>query len=165
MTNRAPASVTPSRKRIRLDAAEYRAEGRVFLVTICTVDRRPWFSLHPPLADIATATIVAIADARWSTLHAWCVMPDHVHLLMEDTDVVGYVRVFKGSLTTRARCIDPHHRLWQRSFHDHAPRSGVVLVETARYVLDNPVRAGIVAAAAQYRWSGSGTWPDWRNWG
>jgi len=165
MTNRAPASVTPRRKRIRLDAAEYRAEGRVFLVTICTVDRRPWFSLHPPLADIATATIVAIADARWSTLHAWCVMPDHVHLLMEDADVVGYVRVFKGSLTTRARCIDSHRRLWQRSFHDHAPRSRESLFETARYVLGNPVRAGIVAKAAEYRWSGSGTWPDRSGWG
>ena len=165
MTNRAPASAAPRRKRIRLDAAEYRAPGRVFLVTICTDIRRPWFSLHPALADITAATIVAIADARWTTLHAWCVMPDHVHLLMEDADVVGYVRAFKGSLTTRAQRIDPNGRLWQRSFHDHAPRSGEGLLETARYVLGNPVRAGIVAEAAEYRWSGSRTWPDRMDWG
>jgi len=164
MTNRTPEYATPRRKRIRLDSALYHAEGRVFLVTICTAGRHPWFSLHPSLANKTAATIVVLANARWTTLHAWCVLPDHVHILMEDPDVVGYVRVLKGSLTTCARRIDPQRRLWQRSFHDHAPRSGEGLLETARYVLGNPVRAGIVAAAAEYRWSGSETWPNRMDW-
>lgn len=164
MTLNIPASDTPHRKPIRLAAARYRGGGRVFLVTACTEDRHPWFSLHPVLADQATAVIDDLVAARGTILYAWCVMPDHVHLLMEDTDVIGYIRAFKGRVTACARRSDPVRRLWMRSFHDHALRDGERLADTARYVLGNPVRAGIVAEASLYRWSGSGVWTDWRSW-
>ena len=165
MINGVPAYDTYHRRRIRLDPAIYRGRGLVFLVTVCTNDRHPWFSRHPALADDAAAGIEDIAAARGTILHAWCVMPDHVHLLIDDVDVTAFVRVFKGKLTSSARWTDPARRLWQRSFHDHALRSGECVEKTVRYILSNPVRAGIVAVASQYRWSGSGSWPEWRDWG
>lgn len=157
-----PDSGIPCRKRIRLDLAPYRGGGQVFLLTICTDGRHPWFSLHLDLADHAAAEIVTLAAARGTVLHAWCVMPDHLHLLVNDVDVIDFVRILKGRVLVHARRVDAGRRLWQRSFHDHALRTEERETDAVRYVLFNPVRAGIVAAAGEYRWSGSETRPDWR---
>jgi REP element-mobilizing transposase RayT len=150
------------RKRIRLCPTIYRASGQVFFLTICTENRRPWFSLHPSLAADAAAEIDASARAGGTKLHAWCVMPDHVHLLVEGGDVIDLVRAFKGRTSAIARHLEPRYRLWQRGFHDHALRADEQVVNAARYVLFNPVRARIVENPGDYRWMGSVTWPDWR---
>ena len=164
MSSVTPAPDRPHRKRIRLDPAFYRGGVQAFLVTICVVDRRPWFSQHPALADYAATEVAALAANRGAILHAWCVMPDHLHLLIADVDVVDFIRILKGRVAVHARRADAGRRFWQRSFHDHAPRSGEDLYCMARYVLENPVRAGIVTTASEYRWAGSGTWVDWREW-
>ncbi len=44
---------------------------------------------------------------------------------------------------------------WQRSFYDHALRTDEDLVHTARYVLANPVRAGLVHDFRDYPLCGS----------
>jgi REP element-mobilizing transposase RayT len=49
-------------------------------------------------------------------------MPDHVHLLVQDHDVVEYVRLVKGRTTPSARQHARGRRLWQRSFYDHGLR-------------------------------------------
>jgi hypothetical protein len=52
--------------------------------------------------------------------------------------------------------------LWQRSFYDRALRNEESLESVARYIFFNPVEAGLVEQWADYRWSGSVVWPDWR---
>jgi len=89
-------------------------------------------------------------------------MPDHVHLLLQDQEVVGLIRLFKGRMTPRARSIEPKRQLWQRSFFDHALRKEESLSEIACYIWENPVRAEIVEEPQEYPWSGSEVWPDWR---
>lgn len=158
------ANPNPHRTHIRLPLGTCRRSYHVFFVTICTAERHPWFAHHPLLAGQTGAVINDLAAARGSTLHAWCVMPDHVHFVLADTDVVEYVRFLEGRTAIGARRIEPGRRLWQRSFHDHALRSGESLLAAVRYVLENPVRAAVVARAEAYCWSGSATWPDWRSW-
>jgi REP element-mobilizing transposase RayT len=84
--------------------------------------------------------------------HAWCVMPDHMHAVVAPTpggDVVDWVQAFKGSVAADARRLGLRG-LWQRSFHDRAVRSDEAICDVIRYVLANPVRAGLV--------------PHWRQW-
>ena len=96
-------------------------------------------------------------------MYAWCVMPDHVHLLLQDSDIVSFIRKTKGRLTTESRRLEPERKLWQRSFYDHAIRTDEKMIDVARYIFENPVRAKMVTSASDYPWSGSIVWPDWRN--
>ena len=70
-------------------------------------------------------------------------MPDHIHLLLQDNNVMEVVRLLKGRLTPGARRLEPGRALWQRSFYDHAPRQVESLTDVAFYIWQNPVRAGI----------------------
>ena len=89
-------------------------------------------------------------------------MPDHVHLLVQDPDVVDLVRLFKGRSTPSARRHEPGRRLWQRSFHDHGLRREESVETVAKYIFENPMRAGLVENPAEYPWSGSSVWQNWR---
>lgn len=151
----------PVRRKIRLPEYVYRT-GHAFLVTVATADRFPWFRVHATFAERAVAVLNETALTRQTALYAWCIMPDHVHLLAQDTNLVDFVRLFKGRLTPIARQLQPAQPLWQRSFHDHGLRREESIEHVAQYVFENPVRAGLVACAQEYPWSGSNVWPDWR---
>ena len=153
------------RKKIRLPLVEYDWTN-IFSITVSTQDRYEWFAYHPRLADEIVSVVLHASRERGSGLLAWCVMPDHVHLLLRDADVVAFVRLFKGRCTPVARLFEKERRLWQRSFFDHGVRREESLLDIARYILANPVKAGLVVEAKDYKWSGSEAWPAWRedNW-
>ena len=151
----------PKRKSVRLPTDAYRRND-AFSVTIAASQRYPWFGLYAELADAAVRLLCDLAAERETALYAWCVMPDHVHLLLQDGDIVEFVRLFKGRMTPRGRVLEYERVLWQRSFYDHALRKEESLTTVAIYIWQNPVRAGIADHAASYAWSGSLVWPDWR---
>jgi putative transposase len=151
----------PERKTIRLPRQVYQHHNG-FSITIAAAQRYPWFGIHVELADSAVSLLTDLASERETALYAWCVMPDHVHLLLQDRDIVEFVRLFKGRMTPQSRSLEPTRVLWQRSFYDHCLRGEESLTTVAVYIWDNPVRAGLVDAAAQYAWSGSLVWPGWR---
>jgi putative transposase len=150
----------PVRKKIRLPSPVY-SQDRAFFTTIATHHKHPWFRLHRQLCDTAIQMFRDLASARGIIIYAWCIMPDHVHLLLEGLEVINFIRLFKGRMTP-ARAIDPDLRLWQRSFYDHALRKEESLSEIACYIWENPVRAAMVEDSTEYPWSGSEVWPDWR---
>lgn len=84
-------------------------------------------------------------------------MPDHLHWLVqlgEPSPLPAAVQRLKGR---SARAVNGWLRrrgaLWQRGFHDHALRREDDLATVARYVVRNPVRAGLVRRV--------GDWPLW----
>ncbi len=153
--------VLPRRKKLRLSRAEYQ-QGNAFSITIGTYSRYPWFRLYPELASIAVQVLCHVGTAREAALYAWCIMPDHVHLLLQDNDLSGFVRLFKGKMTPKASSIEPGRKLWQRSFYDHGLRREESLSDIARYIWENPVRAGIIDNPVNYVWSGSLVWDCWQ---
>ena len=150
------------RKTIRL-AAEAYCQGNPFSITIGTYDRYPWFQLHHQLSTTTVDILLGLARNRGSSLYAWCIMPDHIHLLLSNDSILDFVRLFKGKLIPEGRLLNPRRRLWQRSFYDHALRMEEDLFEVAHYIWHNPVRAGIVDHAADYEFSGSLVWGNWRH--
>jgi len=150
-----------TRRKIRLDRYLYGFE-HIFSLTITTFGRYRWFSAYPKLADEFITILINCARTRSCELYAWCVMPEHTHILIRDEDVVDFVRLIKGRATPIARQFEPGRRLWQRSFYDHALRSEDDVSQIARYIFENPVRAGLTDNLTAYRWSGSLVWENWR---
>jgi putative transposase len=89
-------------------------------------------------------------------------MPEHVHLLLQDDNIIEFLRRIKGKMVPKAAALKPDQRLWQRSFYDHGIRKEETLEKIAAYIWENPVRAGLVGHATEYTWSGSLEWPNWR---
>ena len=92
------------------------------------------------------------------TLIAYCLMPDHVHLLVRPEggeNVVDFVRRVKSRATRVYWSEGGAGRLWQRGFYDHILREDEDLEHVVRYVLANPVRAGLVSELTEYPYSGS----------
>ncbi len=141
----------------RLPRDRYR-DGHAFLVTVVTHQRRPWFE-NEAMAKAATALL-----DQHEGLYAWCILPDHIHLLLEADDALTWIQRFKGRLTPIFRRLRPGQRLRQRSFHDRALRKEEDLRDAALYTWANAVEAELCEAPADHRWSGSTTWPDWRDW-
>lgn len=92
---------------------------------------------------------------RW-TCHAYCLMTNHYHLMIDtpDANLSRGMRQLNGVFTQR------FNRRHERVGHVLQGRFKAILVEReshllelARYVVLNPVRAGIVGAAEDYRWS------------
>jgi REP element-mobilizing transposase RayT len=148
-------------KKIRLPLTVYRQERTVF-VTISTHHRQKWFLDFPSLAQEASDILLKTARERSSSIFAWCIMPDHVHLLVGDDDIVSFVRTFKGRLVPKARGLSPKRKLWQRSFYDHILRKAESAMDVAGYIFENPVRSGLVVLPQEYLFVGSEVWPDWR---
>ena len=151
----------PVRKKIRLPLPVY-SQGNAFFITITAHQKHPWFRLHPQLSETAINIMQELASLRDAAIYSWCIMPDHVHLLLQDQEVVDFVRLLKGKMTPRARKIEPERRLWQRSFFDHALRKEESLTDIACYIWQNPLRAAMADEPEEYPWSGSEVWPDWR---
>jgi REP element-mobilizing transposase RayT len=111
--------------------------------------------------DITLACCLHDHEAKYR-LHVAVVMPDHVHLILTPlTDetrrlIVSLIEIMKGVKGASAHAIT--HRLghrgtvWQEESFDHVLRSSENLDAKIEYVLQNPVRAGLVQNWQQYRW-------------
>ena len=83
-------------------------------------------------------------------------MPDHLHMLVQASDgshLAGFMKTFK-QLTSFQHKRRTGRLLWQRSYYDHVLRGQHELQAAVDYIAYNPVRAGLVEAAADYPHSG-----------
>ncbi len=145
----------PSRKPIRLPAGAYAVPGSAWLVTIGAADRAHVFADHA-LARAVTALLEERCPAMGATLDAYCLMPDHAHLLLQITtgNLIDVVRDAKSRTTHLWWNHDGSGPLWQRSFHDRGLRTPAHYDLACAYILENPVRAGLVAAWSDYPFLG-----------
>ena len=128
--------------------------GRAYILTTVTAERRPVFSGLTCGREIAQA-IAHHDEAGWSKSLAWVVMPDHMHWLLvlgERGGLDDLMRSFKGYT---ARILNEHLQrkgqpLWQPGYHDHAVRRDEDLRKLARYIIGNPLRAGLVEDIREY---------------
>lgn len=149
------------RKTIRLPEGAYHAHT-LFSITAATYQRYPWFQIHPGMNLTAILAMIVTAKDRNAKIYAWCIMPDHIHLLLQDSNCIEFMHLFKGRMTARAHYLDPGRRLWQRSFYDHAIRCEENINAAAVSMWENPVRSGLADRAGSYSGNGSLVWADWR---
>ena len=126
--------------------------GRPYLVTTVTLDRLPLFcDWHMGLSLVDS--LRNTQEHHYADTLAWVVMPDHLHWLVtpvsESLDAI--VRRVKSC---SARAINQNKgttgSFWQKCYHDHAVRKEEDIRATARYIIANPLRAGIVEHIGDY---------------
>ena len=147
-----PEHLVPRRKPLRLQQFDYTSRQPYF-VTVCTHDRKPLFVDHRMGVAVPDCILEGARETAFAVL-AVCVMPDHWHALVMplrgDNTLGDMVRSAKGKTTTRLRALGATGRIWQRQFYDHVVRGEEDLRQVAEYIVNNPVRKGLVAAAADY---------------
>jgi putative transposase len=143
-------------RRPRLNPALYIGFQRYFL-TFCTAQRQSHFIDAESVACVRDQILqVAASSDMKETAH--CFMPDHVHLLVEGrseaADALAFVHRAK-QLSAYAFSQAQGQKLWQPSFFDRILRDDEESLSVARYIIENPERAGLVKKPEDYPFLGS----------
>ncbi|WP_153774823.1 transposase [Pseudomonas sp. MNR3A] len=126
--------------------------GRCYLLTAVTHERQPLFH------DLRSARLLVkqlrLSDQEnASRTLAWVLMPDHLHWLIELRGVTlgSLMRRFKSrSAITLRKSGVRHVPIWQPGYHDAALRKEEDVLQAARYIIANPLRAGLVSSVREY---------------
>jgi REP element-mobilizing transposase RayT len=121
--------------------------NHAYLVTIVTASRLPVFTSFIT-ARMAVRCIHDSKIVKHAQTLAFVVMPDHVHWLFqmeEHGSLPEMIRLYKAKVSLLMQ-----QRIWQRGFHDHALRSDEDVRDIARYIVANPLRAGLVNSIGEY---------------
>lgn len=136
-----------------LREGRHSSAGQIYWVTFATKQRQRLFEDHEAARIVARS----IADRRlWyrSGLLAWVLMPDHWHGLVElgcfdELSVVVQRLKTNTARSLRSQC-PAVSSVWSAGFHDRAVRPDENLLAAARYLVANPVRAGLVRKVGEY---------------
>ena len=111
---------------------------------------------NPRVADIVEATLIHGHGAAY-TLHGWCVMPNHVHVIVEPTGITALssiVHAWKSVSARRANAqLGRTGQFWLREYYDRYIRDDVHLAAAIRYTEHNPVAAGLCVSPDDWLWS------------
>jgi REP element-mobilizing transposase RayT len=127
--------------------------GAAYHVVLTVEGRIPLFADFW-VARVAIREMRRIQEAGFVESLAWVVMPDHLHWLFvlgAEWSLATVMQQYKGA---SARAINlvrgVRGPLWQRAYYDHAVRKEEDLQDMARYIVGNPLRAGLVADVGDY---------------
>ncbi|RMR13342.1 REP-associated tyrosine transposase [Pseudomonas syringae group genomosp. 3] len=136
----------------RLRIGRISGTGQIYLVTAKTFERNPVFS-DWRMGRLLVDELRQVQERQLANSLAWVVMPDHIHWLLQLNShslsrIVQRVKSKSAIAINKAKgCSGP---FWQSGFHDINVRSEDSLVGFARYIVANPVRAGLVKSVRDY---------------
>jgi putative transposase len=143
MPYKKPASHTLRKGRVSL-------ENQIYLVTFVTENRKNRFTDF----QCARLMIRSLKNSRHTKTLAFIVMPDHVHWLIQLLDETPLSKVLQTTKSASAHQLNHYlkrkGRFWQDGFHDHALRKEEAVIDAARYIIANPLRAGLVSSVRDY---------------
>jgi putative transposase len=123
------------------------------------------------LSNNAVAQTIADSIQHWNdkryTVVCYCIMPNHVHMVI---DIGGFtvdeyrnktsyrlsriMETLKGYTAKAAnKILSRNGHFWQKESYDHVVRDGNELNRIIRYVMDNPVKAGLVSIPEEWKWT------------
>ncbi len=139
------ASVVHSPGRQSLRMGRVSLPNHFYHVTMVTEGREPVFEEFSTASAACRAFSIDSLSPHCTTL-AFVVMPDHVHWLFQlHSQLSSVVKIYKVRVTmTIGRSI------WADGYHDHALRQEEDIRKVARYIVANPLRAGLVTEIGQY---------------
>ncbi|RQW28246.1 transposase [Rhodobacteraceae bacterium CH30] len=127
--------------------------GQAYLLTSVTRERLPVFADFRCVRLLVRTLQQADQLGRSQTL-AFVVMPDHLHWLLQLGScslalLMNQVKA-QSACAVNAYCQCKGRAVWQKGFHDHALRHEEDLAAVARYIVANPLRAGLVQRIGDY---------------
>ena len=134
-----------------LRQGRFSALGQEYFITTVVQHRTPIFSDFYLARSYVTCLKTVAFD--FGEVLAWVVMPDHVHFLfrLDSGQLSRFMQTLNGY---SSRCIQQRRkgrgRLWQPGYFDHALREEESRLAIARYIVANPLRAGLVGKLGEY---------------
>ena len=122
-------------------------DGQVYHIIAATQRRAPVFS---DFNQARVAIRVLMDEDKLGTVStlAFVLMPDHLHWLVQLGDHADIRKVVGRVKSLIARRLD--QPVWQPGFYDHALRKDEDVATVARYIVANPLRAGLVSRLGDY---------------
>jgi putative transposase len=115
--------------------------------------RRPLFR-NFIVGRMVVTEMRSLHDSAAVSSIAWVIMPDHVHWLFQLGDgpsLSGVIKRLEARSAVRINGMLNHRgSIWQRGLYDHAIRHEEDLRAVARYIVANPLRAGLVQHIGDY---------------
>jgi len=136
----------------RLRLGRYSEPNGIYLVTSVTHNRKPIFS-DWKLGRLVVNEFRRAQDQKMAVSLAWVVMPDHFHWLIElgDSDLSNLMRQVKTrSALAITKAVGKQLPVWQKGYHDRALRKENDILHAARYIIANPLRAGLAKRYGDY---------------
>jgi len=128
-----------------------------YSLTFCT-NHRALFFTDKGRVDLVLEQILRSATENEFAIVAYCFMPDHLHLLVEGLSdrsngllFIDRAKQYSGYYFKKAF----RTKLWQRYGFEHTLRNDEATLSVARYILENPLRAGLVERVQDYPFLGS----------
>ncbi len=100
--------------------------------------------------------ILRTCEERQFALFAYVFMPDHLHMLLEGSSDTAAFRSTMTLLRQRTAIVfkrETGKRLWQDGYYERVLRRDDALLSVAAYIVQNPVRAGLVNDGSDYPYS------------
>jgi len=121
--------------------------GMVYVITIVTRNRKAVFS------DFSSArSLIQVLRGHeqrgFAQTLCFVVMPDHLHWMMQLQESKTLAQAIQALKSVTSRKLG--RTLFQRGYHDHAVRKDEDLKAMARYIVANPLRAGLVTHINDY---------------
>ena len=126
-----------------------RQSDQTYFVSTQTAERRPFFR-HERWAKLFLDVVEHYRDAY--LLHAFVLMPDHVHLLLSPRESLERsIQNIKGNFSYRAkRELGWQGEVWQKGFTDHRIRDVQDFERHIEYIVLSPVRAKLCQTPEEY---------------
>ena len=147
----------PAERRQRVDWENRRLFG-LWDTALDTADQGPFWLREPAIANLVAESL-HYRDGRVYTLDAYCIMPNHVHLVCTplakpDGTYHALAAILHSLKRYTARqaneLLGREGQFWQHESYDHVVRDEDELRRIVTYVMNNPVKAGLAT-----------TWEDW----
>ena len=108
---------------------------------------------NPDAAKIVQDSLLHYNEMKY-ILHAWCIMPNHVHVIFHMLDNMSQSEIIHGWKSFTAHSINTllnrKGQLWQNDTYNHIIRTSEEYYYQIRYVWNNPAKAGF--STWQWRW-------------
>jgi REP-associated tyrosine transposase len=132
------------------------ADNPVYFLTLCTAERKA--ILANAVVHKAFMEFTHEATARNIFVGRFVLMPDHIHLYVKvpapSENLSRWVKSLKNYLSKilkQENVLPPH---WQKGFFDHVLRSDESYTDKWLYMVENPVRSGLVKEWADWPYQG-----------
>jgi putative transposase len=150
-------SKTQNRKRVHLTDFGSMGSSFIYFLTVCTAHKEPYF-LDKRIKKIITDELEFRRIKGEIKLFFYCIMPDHLHLLLSlgeryQKNLQNWISAFKRYISRQTNVSFSVRPLWQKNFYDHIVRTDESVSKIAEYIVNNPVRQGLVSVWKEYPYS------------
>jgi len=136
-----------------LAKGRFSSENQIYFVTAVIDKRRKLFNNLNVCRKISLQMKQFDDQGHVATI-AWVIMPDHIHWLFElksNINLATVIKKFKGRTARKLNLLlGSKGTFWQHAYYDHALRCDEDIKEVARYIIANPLRAGLVDRIEDY---------------